>query len=219
MGISTKKFLIVVLSLTLLFLVSCGDRPTGSGDVDNQINALFDSIPNPTGLPTTDLTSATYTNKLTAKIEYVPQGEGESFPQEIYLEITKDTVNNKVTGGTISDMYKDEHGNPQKSPYFTDGILSNDNNGKYFYRKVEEKVENFEGGKKLTSKHIYYIEFTKPTDGKTTFLYINATSHKGDMPLDYDESNNPTGFEYVNYGNKITCSGDLIEEVQSGSGN
>ena len=31
MGISTKKFLIVVLSLTLLFLVSCGDRPTGSG--------------------------------------------------------------------------------------------------------------------------------------------------------------------------------------------
>ena len=214
----SKKILTIILSIGLLVVISCGDRPTGSGDVDNQINALFDSIPNPTGTPAPDLTSATYTNKLTAKIEYVPQGEGESFPQEIYLEITKDTVNNnKVTGGIT---YKDESGNPQKSPFFTDGILSNDNNGKYFYRKVEEKVENFEGGKTLTSKHIHYIEFTKPTDGKITFTYINATSQKGDMPLDYDENYNPIGgFEYVNYGNKITCSGDLIEEVQSGSGN
>ena len=47
MGISTKKFLIVVLSLTLLFAVSCSNEDKtggGNGDIDNQINALFNSI-------------------------------------------------------------------------------------------------------------------------------------------------------------------------------
>ena len=44
MGISTKKILIAVLSLILLFAISCGDRPTGS-----TTGGGLDSIPDASG--------------------------------------------------------------------------------------------------------------------------------------------------------------------------
>ena len=42
MGISTKKFLTIILAISLLFAISCGDRPTGSTPIQSEATTTID---------------------------------------------------------------------------------------------------------------------------------------------------------------------------------
>ena len=56
----TKKFLTIILSISLLFSISCGDRPTGSDTGGSgKGDALVNSVPKASGSPTQDFSGTT----------------------------------------------------------------------------------------------------------------------------------------------------------------
>ena len=168
MGISkTKKFLIVVLSLTLLFAVSCSNEDKtggGNGDIDNQINALFNSIPALFSADATDAPNGTYTGDFTlTDLKNIGNydGGGNDTPN-ISLDIKE---NKKLT---LTSKNSDSS--------FRDAPIKTDNNGKY--NAISEVSSEATG---ILQKFSYYIEFTKDNDTAIKDIkFIVVSSIKGE---------------------------------------
>ena len=189
MGISkTKKILIAVLSLILLFLVSCGDRPTGSDTGGSgKGDALVNSVPKVTGDPTQDFSTDTTYN---ATLTIVDTKEDTDFtddflksfqktreelineekPKNVILTITKNTAGNNIVKFSEQSTATEGSGFPKEYPLFENAELKKDSSGKY-NAGVENPTEN--------GTQVYYIEFdTTTTTSKIKF--VNAISQNVD---------------------------------------
>ena len=183
------KILITILSLTLLFAIGCGDRPTGSGDVDNQIDALLTSFPKPTGNPISDSSLNNYKindklaidTKETKLINYNQSKEDfnkENAEKEISLEIN----NGMVTCKSVSTS----------TEILIDGKQLYDDNKKY--SAFEEKYYPGDG---VNNTSLYYIEFDINT---LTFKFTELIRISGTY----------------NYAYQATYTGTLIKDTSSG---
>ena len=192
---NNKKILIAVLSLILLFTVSCdNENKTGGGnggtggienggssgggsssgnDIDSQINALFDKFPKTTGNPVSDSSlNGNYNsqNKLT-----IDKNETET----INNNETKEDLINRDIGKEISLEIKDGKVTCKSAPThpetYLDGKQLYNSSGKY--NAVEEKTTTFEEGG--NDKRNYYIEFIKDSSGNlTSFKFMELTRVK-----------------------------------------
>ena len=197
-----KKILTIILSISLLFLVSCGDRPTGSNPVN--IDEIINSIPTTEGKPpATDLNvEAVYTGKLTGSYTTILDGEsysGETSEREFILAISNNN-NNRIYFG---DMY--ENGDPtspnkiKTNIYLTNEQLYKDGS-LYIARKDEEGIGSFGiEEEQLPCKNIYYIEFTKSGDN------IDIKSIMSTL------------YESKKYVDKMEYKGTLTKDTSSGS--
>ena len=206
-----KKILTIILSISLLFAISCGDRPTGSSPVS--ADALISSTPEAKGEPATDLENATYKDTIPIDIknsdatDNFVKNSGMSKEQLIEMmktetiELSLTIADNKITLVEI-ETYNMER---------LKGVQPLKEGEKYSYKVSDKTVQNYEGGKKLNIEDITYIEFTK-SGNDITFTYTTAFSYEGDMPEEIDESGNPIGYIYVSdYGYKETYTGKLIK--------
>ena len=175
MGISTKKFLIVVLSLTLLFAVSCSNEDKtggGNGDIDNQINALFNSIPAPFIADATDAPNGTYTGDFTFADSKDAGDSKNEHPNTKNISLTIE--NNKITKLSIKDY---------DTSSFKVAQIKTDN-GKY--NAISEFSSDMEG---VAQKLNYYIEFTKDNDTTIKDIkFIQTFSVKGAINNNYQET-------------------------------
>ena len=188
---NNKKFLIAVLSLILLFAISCGDRPTGSDTGGSgKGDALLNSVPKATGNPTQNFSTATTYNATLNIVDtkedtdftddflsYVETGKTreqlieEAKTQNIILTITKNTAGNNIVkledaSITSTGEYKSE------AILFENAELKKDSSGKY-NAGVEKTFEN--------STQIYYIEFDTTTTTSTSKIkFVNAISQNVD---------------------------------------
>ena len=199
-----------------------GGGGSSGNDIDNQINALFDSIPNPTGLPATDLSelagsTGTATYKGTATVSDLTiignYAELAGMTEEELREQAKKEVNNLYLTiannlATFGEIISGSEGSEQQSPSFTDKQLLKDGSK---YSADAEEIYNEEG---VSSKNKYYIEFTKSGDD-INITYIIVISMKGRMPTDQDSEGNPIDTDYkdVNYGIKIIYKGTLTKQA------
>ena len=214
MGISTKKFLTIILSISLLFLVSCGDRPTGSDTGGSgKGDALLSSVPKATGTPlsedATDFSgTTTYTGTLNidetgldftgdfmgkTKKDFIEEMKKDSATMEFILTVTgnKLTLKENTASGDI---------------FFENKILSKD--GNKYNADIEENDSG--GGNYMKTKN--YIEFTKSTDNKITGVkFVKGYSYKGKMDHSDDRVNWIT--IDVDYGMITTYTGDLTKQV------
>ena len=208
-----KKILTIILSISLLFAISCGDRPTGSNPVS--ADALISSIPEAKGQPATDLENATYKGTIPIDInnsdatDNFVKNSGMSKEQLIEMmktetiELSLTIADNKIT--LIQIITSGGEGK------ILNGVQPLKEGEKYSYKLSDKNVSPFEGGKKLNMEYITYIEFTK-SGNDITFTYTTAFSYEGDMPSGEDESGKPTGYIYVSdYGYKETYTGKLIK--------
>ena len=204
-----KKILTIILSIGLLFLVSCGnDDKTGSSPSNPvNIDEIINSIPTTEGKPpATDLNvEAVYKGKLTGSYttiigEQSGSGEIQGGGTEIILAIT----NNFIHFGYIDTEYTESpDGNPTSPTKTTRIVLTNaqlyQDGSLYIAGKNEEGIGSFGiEEEQLPCKNICYIEFTKPDDNTEIKRAIDATS-----------------FESKNYVNKLEYKGTLIKDTSS----
>ena len=185
----SKKIFTIILSISLLVVISCGDRPTGSGDVDNQIDALLTSFPKPTGNPISD-SSLNGSYKSQNKLTIVPEEtklinhnqskedfNKENAEKEISLEINNGMVTCKSTSTEI----------------LIDGKQLYDKNKKY-----SASEEKYYPGDGVNNTSLYYIEFDINT---LTFKFTELIRISGTY----------------NYAYQATYTGILTKDTSSGN--
>ena len=217
---NNKKILIAVLSLILLFTVSCdnenktgggngGSSGGGSSSGSGKGDAIFSSIPDTTGSPTSDFSgTTTYTGTLNFDATGFDfrgdYSESDVTRDDIFtaeqqkqqkLEFTLTIKDNKIT-------LEDKITPPEE--LFKDKILFKSEIGEKYNARAEKNMPEENGN---TEKRVYYIEFYKSTDsGKDTLTsvkLIKASSEKG--------STENKDHQIVNYdwGIKTTHTGDF----------
>ena len=197
-----KKILTIILSIGLLFLVSCGDRPTGSGDVDNQINALFDKFPKPSTAPE----NAVNDNSLDGNYEsdgnlaiVLDETDAINYPGATKEDIIKNEAAKagflEISGGKATGYvdYKSQDGK------LFENVQIYKSSGKYY--AVKEITTPFEEGNSRTDN--FYIEFNKDDSNG------NLTSFKIMQLVRINSRGN-------NYAVQKTYSGTLIKDTSSG---
>ena len=195
-----KKILTIILSIGLLVVISCGDRPTGSNPVN--IDEIINSIPTTEGKPlATDLNvEAVYTNKLTGYITQIMNGEsysGETSREMGFILAISNNNNNRIYFG---EMY--ETGDPtspnkiKTNIYLTNEQLYKD--GSLYIARRDDKngTGNF-ADEEIPCEYIYYIEFTKSGDN------IDIKSIMSTL------------YESKNYVSKREYKGTLIKDTSS----
>ena len=196
----SKKILTIILSIGLLVVISCGDRPTGSNPVN--IDEIINSIPTTEGKPlATDLNNekSVYTGKFTGSYTTILDGESYSGETSGEMGFILAITNNGIYFG---DMYETEDPtSPNKiktNIYLTNEQLYKDGS-LYIARKNEEGIGSFGiEEEQLPCKNIYYIEFTKSGDN------IDIKSIMSTL------------YESKNYVSKREYKGTLIKDTSSG---
>ena len=194
---NNKKFLIAALSLILLFTISCGDRPTESGDVDNQINALFDKFPKPSTATDTTIND----NSLDGN--YKSEGNLTIVPDETdainYLWTKEDFIKNEAEKAGFLDIaggkatgYRDDKS--ERGKLFENAQIYENSSGKYY--AIAETKDDY-------GSNNCYIEFDKDSSG-------NLTSFKIMQLIRVNAGEN-------NYAIQQTYTGTLIKDTSSGS--
>ena len=191
----SKKFLTIILSIGLLVMISCGDRPTGS--TPGAGDGLVSSTPTATGSEVKDFADATYTGKLDIILDESEYTGGvwegmtkeEAFKNnmqnrfgsaELSMHITLTIANNKLT---LQGMQIDGSGQfttpaENEKPINNEKILLKDDGTTY-----NASCENSVTGK-VNTKSKYYIEFTKNGNNITVSKFIEANSAQGYDDLD-----------------------------------
>ena len=200
-----KKILTIILSISLLFLVSCGnDDKTGSGGGSGKGDALLNSVPKVTGEPTQDFSTATTYNatlnivdtkedtdftddflSYTGKTREQLIEEAKAKQKNIILTITKNAAGNNIVKFSEQSTATEGSGFPKEYPLFENAELKKDSSGKY-NAGVENPTEN--------GTQIYYIEFDKTT---SKIKFVNAISQNVD---------------WGDIGSKYTYEGPLTEK-------
>ena len=181
---NNKKFLIAVLSLILLFAISCGDRPTGSDTGGSgKGDALLNSVPKATGkeLTTSDAESFTgnhtYTGTLSIIAEesdftdfYLKHFQGTGATKQEVIEYIKQEKPIEVTL-TINNNLVALKDNAEKTTYLENSQLKLKEDGSY---NADYSINQNNNG--TSTKVNNHIEFITDNDKNniTSFKLIYA---------------------------------------------
>ncbi len=193
-----KKILTIILAISLLFAISCGDRPTGS--TPGAGDGLVSSTPTATGSEVKNFADAIYTGTLTfddTGFEFIGDaggGDEEAMKQEKKNDLVNSKMrhsltiaNNMVTFKSEVPTYESATTYKEYLSYFKDAPL-----------KLKEDRITYNASYEInneSTKNKYYIEFIKNGDSLNSFKFIEAHSVNG---FNVDENIN------MNYGMKIT---------------